>query len=67
MNIRRLILLAIGVIPVVLAPAQGFGERVTQIIDATGDGANALDAPHGIAVDGAGNVCVTGFLSDNAF
>ncbi len=41
---------------------------ITQIIDATGDGAgNTLGAPHGIAADAAGNVYVTGEGSNNAF
>ena len=42
--------------------------KPTEIIDATGDGAgNPLGFPSGIAVDGAGNVYVTGQFSDNAF
>ncbi len=41
---------------------------VTEIIDANGDGAgDGLAAPCGIAVDGDGNVYVTGFNTDNAF
>ncbi|MEE8170496.1 MAG: SBBP repeat-containing protein [Phycisphaerae bacterium] len=41
---------------------------ITEIIDSTGDGAgNGLDVPEGIAVDGAGNVYVTGFGRHNAF
>ncbi len=41
---------------------------ITQIIDASGDGAgHLLDRPTAIAVDGAGNVYVTGFSSHNAF
>ena len=40
---------------------------ITEIIDATGDGTNVLDGPKGVAVDGSGNVYVTGELSDNAF
>ena len=41
---------------------------ITEIIDATGDGAgNILDGPFGIAVDAAGIVYVTGAFSDNAF
>ena len=44
------------------------GGHVTQIIDATGDGAgNGLDVAHGIVVDGAGNAYVTGHASHNAF
>jgi hypothetical protein len=41
---------------------------ITQIIDATGDGAgNTLFGSQGIAVDGSGNVYVTGSDGDNAF
>ena len=41
---------------------------ITQIIDATGDGAgNALDEPEGVAVDSDGNVYVAGSFSDNVF
>ena len=43
-------------------------EKITEIIDASGDGAgNPLDGSISIAVDGAGNVYVTGYDSDNAF
>ncbi|MAB79728.1 MAG: hypothetical protein CMJ89_10295, partial [Planctomycetes bacterium] len=42
--------------------------QITQIIDATGDGAgNTLGFPYGIAVDGSGNVFVTGSNTNNAF
>jgi len=42
--------------------------RITQIIDATGDGmGNSLQYAHGIAVDGAGNAYVTGVKNSNAF
>ena len=46
--------------------AQGI---ITEIIDASGDGAgNPLANPFGVAVDGAGNVYVSGVgSSDNAF
>ncbi len=51
----------------VLVPSIG-AAQITEIIDATGDGAgNPLDAPAGVAVDGSGNVYVTGYFSDNAF
>ena len=40
--------------------------QITEIIDATGDGAgNTLLVPFDVAVDG--NVYVTGFSSDNTF
>ncbi len=45
---------------VFLVPSIGTAQ-ITEIIDATGDGAgNALSAASGIAVDGSGNVYVTG-------
>jgi len=41
---------------------------ITEIIDATGDGAgNALDGPNGIATDSSGNVFVAGEGFDNVF
>ena len=51
-----------------VAPTLG-AQTVTQIIDAGGDGdvTHPLDYPAGIAVDAAGNVCVGGRDSNNAF
>jgi hypothetical protein len=43
------------------------GGVITEIIDASGDGAHDLGFPHDIAVDSAGNVFVAGSTSDNAF
>ena len=44
------------------------GGTITEIIDATGDGAgNTLDSLDGVAVDASGNVYVAANLSDNAF
>lgn len=41
---------------------------IAEIMDASGDGGgNTLDTPLGVAVDGAGNVYVTGGVSDNVF
>ncbi|MEZ5215129.1 MAG: hypothetical protein R2715_00730 [Ilumatobacteraceae bacterium] len=40
---------------------------ITEIIDATGDGAGNRSADPRVAVDGAGNVYVTGVFSDNVF
>ena len=53
---------------VAFAPEAANSKTITQIIDSTGDGAgNIFDRPLGIALDGAGNVYVTGDFSDNAF
>ena len=52
---------------VFLVPSIGTAQ-ITEIIDTTGDGlGNTLDYPWAIAVDGSGNVYVTGTNSDNAF
>ena len=51
-----------------LGPGQAAAQTITEIIDATGDGAgNILNAAWGIAVDAAGNAYVAGLTSDNAF
>ncbi len=56
--------LGLALLPVTVM-AQGI---ITEIIDASGDGAgNLLDTAFGVAVDGAGNVYVVGFVSNNAF
>ena len=53
---------------VALLGAGAASAQITQIIDATGDGTNPLNAPRGVAVDGSGNVFVAGEgTSDNAF
>ena len=57
--------LVVGAAAVVPAPSIA-AAQITEIIDGTGDGAgNTLSGPYGIAVDGNGNVYVTGY--DNAF
>jgi hypothetical protein len=44
------------------------GQTITQIMDATGDGVgHTLTNPLGVAVDGSGNIYVTGYFSHNAF
>ncbi len=56
--------LELAVLPVNVM-AQG---TITEIIDASSDGTgNPLDGSISVAVDGAGNVYVTGYDSDNAF
>ncbi len=51
-----------------LSTGPAVAQTITQIIDATGDGAgNPLDRPFCIAVDGAGNVFVVGDNSNRAF
>ena len=53
-----------------LSEAAG-AQTVTRIIDSSGDAANVLTSPRGIAVEttveGSANVYVTGFFSNNAF
>ncbi len=51
----------------VFAASAAVAQPIIQIIDATGDGTNALDQPLGIAVDGSANVYVAGNISTNAF
>ena len=55
--------------PIALALASASaGQTITEIIDATGDGAgNILDYSYTLAVDGFGNVYVNGLESNNAF
>jgi hypothetical protein len=49
-------------------PVQASSLNITEIIDATGDGAgNGLDGAVAVAVDSSGNVFLTGLFSDNAF
>ncbi len=59
---------AMAVLLVFGVPAVG-AHTFAQIIDGSGDGdpAHPLDYPAGIAVDAAGNVCVGGRDSNNAF
>ena len=60
--------LALVLVVLAAAPRQAPAQRITRIIDGTGDGAgNTLSAPFGVAVDGAANVYVAGNGSDNAF
>ena len=60
---------AIAVLAVIaLNPGAAQSKTITEIIDSTGDGGgNPLDRPFGVAVDGLGNVYVTGQISVNAF
>ena len=64
--IAVVVVLGIGL---ALVPANALAQgSITEIIDASGDGAgNLLDVAFGVAVDDAGNVYVTGTFSDNAF
>jgi len=62
---RGLTTLTLG-LGLLLLPAVG-GAQITRIIDATGDGTNALATAIGIAADTTGNVYVTGNVSRNAF
>ncbi|MEE8155383.1 MAG: hypothetical protein V3T53_10570, partial [Phycisphaerales bacterium] len=70
-SLRSRILRAIAVITgLCLAAGSGrvTAQTITEIIDATGDGAgNIFDRPFFIAVDAAGNAYVAGDFSDNAF
>ncbi|MBL1215817.1 MAG: hypothetical protein HND52_20790 [Ignavibacteriae bacterium] len=57
------------VVTLVLVSIPSIGTaQVTQIIDKFGDGAgNRLNDPLGLALDGSGNIYVSGVLSDNVF
>ncbi|UCG17214.1 MAG: lamin tail domain-containing protein [Phycisphaerales bacterium] len=62
-----LLMLAAVLVASVLGAGRAAAQVITEIIDATGDGAgNALDNPYGIAVDGAGNAYVARRDSDSA-
>lgn len=50
-----------------LIASGGAAASITQILDSSGDGVNALDSPWGVALDNDGNVFVAGFNSDNVF
>ncbi len=61
-----LVTCVLGVIA--LLPRVARPKTITEIIDSTGDGGgNTLDGTFSVAVDGSGNVYVTGLYSDNAF
>ena len=60
--------LLVALVSAVFLVASIGAAQITEIIDATGDGAgHPLDDSHSIAVDGLGNVYVAGANSDNAF
>jgi cysteine-rich repeat protein len=57
-----------SLIAVAVVPGAVDAKTITEIIDSTGDGGgNTLSFPSGVAVDGSGNVYVTGISSHNAF
>ena len=60
-------LVLFGFLAFALAPGKAGANTITEIIDSSGDGSNSLDAPIGMAVDGSGNVYVSGIVSENAF
>ncbi len=63
---RVLTITVLGVIA--LLPEAAQSKTITEIIDSAGDGGgNTLTGTCGVAVDGSGNVYVTGYASDNAF
>ncbi|MFT7485276.1 MAG: hypothetical protein ACI9F9_001123, partial [Candidatus Paceibacteria bacterium] len=62
---KFLALPALSLATALILPTIG-GAQVTEIIDATGDGAgNTLSQPRHVAADDAGNIYVTGRLSNN--
>ena len=65
---NKLLVAGLGITLLALTPRGALAQSITEIIDATGDGAgNPLDRPFGIAVDESGNVFVTGSFTDNTF
>ena len=67
--VGRAVVLVITVLGVIaLLPGVAHPKTITEIIDSTGDGSgNTLSNAPGVAVDGSGNVYVTGRDSHNAF
>ena len=70
---RQTIRLSVAITSFLVVSALGSGRAagqfiITEIIDATGDGAgNSLDGPRGITIDTVGNTYIAGWFSNNAF
>lgn len=58
---------ALGVYLSALLAPTGHAQRVTEILNSTGDGIHAFDTAGRLTLDSAGNVYATAILSDNAF
>lgn len=69
MKRSRFLIAGCAVVSGVLAtwPAKLVGQTITEVINSTGDGANPLTGPQGVAVASSGNVYVSGGTSHNVF
>ncbi len=68
MSNRIVLSMLVTVACMTVSPSSLFASTITEIIDATGDGAgNTLKSPNAVRVDAARNIYIAGSGTDNAF